>query len=112
MRAKRLLGFNALLLTGLILGSFGVFISLLNQELSGLQQIAWRHALALGLILVLLWILKPVVNLKGIKKTTLLAYGTAFPISIVFFTYAIIETKIAVAVFALYCGSLLTAQQV
>ncbi|NJN47669.1 MAG: DMT family transporter [Candidatus Competibacteraceae bacterium] len=107
---ERWLGFTALFSTGLIMASFGVLIRWLDTELSAVQQIGLRYALAL--MLAVLWVLwsRPAYRTKGVNGFLLLGYSFAFPLGVIFFTYAVVSTKIAVAVFALYGASLLVAQ--
>lgn len=106
-RAK---GFSALFAAGIILGSFGVLIRWLDAEMSAAQQIGLRHAIALAFAIMLLLWRRPGTGFSGVRRPLLIAYAAAFPLSVIFFTYAVVSTKIAVAVFALYGGSLLVAQ--
>lgn len=106
---NRFKGFLSLLASGIILGSFGVYIRLLDQNLGAYQQIAFRNAIAFLFVLGLIFILRRSFALKGTSKLHLFGYAVSFPISIVLFTVSILETKVITTIFGLYLGSLLTS---
>lgn len=106
---KKYLGFLALLAAGLIFGSFGIWIRILDRELLMFQQIAFRNIIgflmSLGLLLVMR---KPLVPARGaVSKIPLFLYALSIPVSVVLYNVAILHTGIAVTLFSLYLGSLL-----
>ncbi len=100
-------GFFALLLAGATLGSFSIWIRFLNTDLGPYQQIVLRNIIALLLSFLLIFLLKRKIDFKQISKKYLLAYTFAFPLSIVFFTLAVVMGKIITAIFGLYLASFL-----
>lgn len=102
---NKLKGFLALLASGLIFGTFGIWIRLLSQELTVYQQIFLRNTIGFIFSLIIVFLLKQKWNFKGIKKLYLFAYTISFPVSVIFFVFAMLDTKIATALFAFYASS-------
>lgn len=99
-------GFFALLGAAAILGSFGIWIRILNQDLNVSQQIILRNLIALVLASLLIVVLKKSLDTKGVSRKHLFLYMFSFPTSIVLFTLAILNTQITTAIFGLYIASL------
>lgn len=102
-------GFLALLLSGIIFGSFGIWIRLLNQELTAYQQIFLRNLIGFLLAATIVIILKQKWSLRGVKPIYVFLYATLFPIAIIFFVFAMLNTRISTAIFAFYASSLLSS---
>lgn len=107
---RKTLGFSSLLLSAMAFGSFGIWIRLLNKEVSVYQQIVLRNGVAfiLALLLVLATKQLKTIDWKSINKQNLLLYTFLIPLAVVAYNIAIIDTKIAVATFAFYVGTILT----
>lgn len=99
-------GFLSLLSAGLIFATFGIWIRLLNRELTTYQQILFRQVVGLILAVIIIFLLKQKWRLNGVKKTILIGYGLAFPISVIFFVLAMLSAKISVVTFSFYATSL------
>lgn len=106
---SKLKGFLALLSSGIIFGSFGIWIRLLNQELTVYQQIFLRSLIGFLLAALLVIILKQKWSLRGVKPLYVFLYATLFPVAIVFFVFAMLNTRISTAIFAFYASSLLSS---
>lgn len=106
---SKLKGFLALLLSGIIFGSFGIWIRLLNQELTAYQQIFLRNLIGFLLAAAIVIILKQKWSLRGVKPFYVFLYATLFPIAVVFFVFAMLNTRISTAIFAFYASSLLSS---
>jgi drug/metabolite transporter (DMT)-like permease len=104
---KKLIGFLSLLLAALIFGSMSIFVRYLGHDFTVYQQIGFRNILGLGIAILLILSLKRKVDLKKIPKKYLFLYALAFPLSVVFYTLAIYQTKVITTIFGLYAGSLL-----
>jgi drug/metabolite transporter (DMT)-like permease len=102
-------GFLALFISGIIYGSFGIWIRILSIELTSFQQIAFRNFIGLVLALCITILLKQSWSLKKANKISLLLYTTLFPVAIIFFTFAMLGTKISTALFAFYASSLIVS---
>lgn len=103
------LGLGALLLSALIFSSFGLWIRLLNQSLSVFQQIVFRNFLGMALAAVLIIATKKSLELgvlKKISKWNLFLYTFSVPVSVIFFNFSVLQTKLAVATFSFYLGSI------
>lgn len=100
-------GFISLLLTGLIFGSFGIWIRLLNRELTSFQQIALRNFIGLILSVILILIFKHKWEFKKVNKLSLLLYAFSYPIAVIFYVFAFLNAKIATVTFAFYAISYL-----
>lgn len=105
---NKLKGFSSLLLCGIIYGSFSIFIRLLSKDLTDYQQIALRNTFGFLFGLGIVVLLKQKITQK-IFKLPLLLYGISFPLTVVFFTLAVLQTTIAIALFAMYVGSILAS---
>lgn len=106
---KSFLGLGALLISALIFSSFGLWIRILNHELSVFQQIVFRNLLGLVLAFVLTLTTKSVVlgSLKRVSKRDLFLYTFSVPLSVIFFNFSVLQTKLAVATFSFYLGSII-----
>lgn len=102
-------GFLLLILAALILGSFGIWVRILNLDLTVYQQVFFRNSFALLISIVLLIFIKKQISIKNINKRYLFIYSISFPISVIFFTLSILLTKIALTLFSLYIGSIVVS---
>ena len=102
-------GLLALLGSGLIFGSFGIWVRLLGNELTNFQQIAFRNLIALAIAILIIYFSKISINLGKVEKKHILRFGIAFPLAVIFFTYSFLETKIVLGIFSFYVGSILSS---
>lgn len=103
------LGFSALALSALSFGSFGIWIRIMSQELNVFQQIVLRNSVAALIALAIVIILKKYrLDFRHLPKIKLLLYSLAFPLSVIFYSLAVLNTKISVATFLTYVGSLVS----
>lgn len=100
-------GFLSLLSAGFIFGMFGIFVRLLNNQLSNYQQILFRSVVGFILSLLIIIFLKRKISFKNISKVNLLLFAISLPLEIILYTLAILKTKIIIAVATLYLGSIL-----
>jgi drug/metabolite transporter (DMT)-like permease len=100
-------GFISLLLAGLIFGSFGVFVRILSRELSTFQQIAARDIVASILAVAVAIFLKQKWSLNGVKKRYVLLFTLFFQLDVIFYVLAFLRTKMTVAIFSFYAGTLI-----
>lgn len=103
------LGFLALLAGAASYGTFGIWIRILSRELDPFEQIVFRNIIGFVLIALILLVKKKSLDLRKISRVKLLIYSISFPLGVVCFTLSVLEGKIAVSVFALYVGSILTS---
>jgi len=102
-------GLLALTLNGILLGTYGTFTILLQNTLTGLQQVALRSIIAFLLAVPLIFILKSKLHFEKKYNKHLLLYLTSFALSSILFTTSVIKSSIALGVFGLYIGSILCA---
>jgi len=101
-------GLLSLLLAGLLYGSFGVWIRFLNTEIPMFRQVLFRSVIALIVALVFLYFrTKFHFNLSQIPKSRLLLFSLCVPFAFIFYNLSVLNTKISVAIFSFYIGSLL-----
>jgi len=100
-------GFFALVSAGFIFGLFGVFVRLLNSELTNYQQIFFRSVVGFILALGIIILFKRKISFKKISLINLLLFAISLPLTIVFYTLSILKTKIILAVATLFLGSIL-----
>jgi len=100
-------GFFYLLSAGFIFGIFGIFVRLLNNELTNYQQIFFRSIVGFILALLIIIFFKRKISFKNISLINLLLFAVSLPLTIIFYTLSILKTKIVLAVATLYLGSIL-----
>ena len=100
-------GFLSLLSAGLIFGSFGILVRLLNGQLTNYQQILFRSTVGFILALAIIIFFKRKISFKNISLINLFLFAASLPLTIIFYTLSILKTKIILAVAALYLGSIL-----
>ena len=105
---NKLKGFSALFITAILYGIGGIFIRVLNQEITVFQQMYIRHFWGFVFaIVVFLFFVRGKINFKKISFVPLIAYSILFPSVVFFFTLSIIYTKIADATFGFYIASII-----
>ena len=100
-------GFISLLTAGFLFGIFGIFVRLLNNELTYYQQIFFRSIIGFIFAIAIVVIFKRKVSIKNISLINLLSFAISLPLTIIFYTLSIVKTKIMLAVGTLYLGSIL-----
>jgi len=100
-------GFLSLLSAGFLFGIFGIFVRLLNSEMTNFQQIFFRSVVGFILASGIIILFKKKVSIKNISLVNLLLFAISLPLTIVFYTLSILKTKIIVSVAALFLGSIL-----
>ena len=103
-------GFLALLASALLYASFSVWVRLLSVDLSPAEQIGFRNSIALVLAIVAVGLSRQSFgSLRKAQPLLIVGYVLAFPIAVVLFTYAVLQTKIMTTLFWLYLSSLVTS---
>lgn len=107
---KKKLGFLSLLLSAVAFGSFGIWIRLLNQEMSIYQQIVLRNSFAFIIAILVVLLTKQLINVewKKVKKLNLVLYTLLVPLSVISYNISIINTKIVLTTLAFYIGTIIT----
>lgn len=107
---KKTLGFTSLFISAVAFGSFGIWIRLLNKEMSIYQQIVLRNGFAFVIAILVVLLIKQHKNIewKNVKKLNLVFYTLLVPLSVIAYNVSMINTKIVLATFAFYVGTILT----
>ena len=107
---KKYLGFSSLFLAAVVYGSFGVWVKLLSQHMSIYQQVVLRNAFAFVVAFLIILVMREwqQVSWHKIKKSSLLFFTFLVPIDVILYNVSILSTKIALATFAFYIGTILT----
>lgn len=100
-------GFFSLLAAGFIFGTFGVWVRILNNELTDFQQILFRNIVGFLLATLVIYVFKRKVKFKNVSYLNLFLFTISLPVTIILYTLAILKTKIIVAVASLYLGSII-----
>ncbi|MCL5091096.1 MAG: DMT family transporter [Patescibacteria group bacterium] len=101
--------FFALLASGIIFGTFGIWIRLLNKELTTYQQITTRSFIGFFFAVIIAFLLKQRLSLNKVNKLHLFGYLFFSPLDGIFFVLAMLNTKIVTAIFAFYASALLSS---
>jgi len=107
---KKTLGFTSLFIAAVSFGSFGIWIRLLNKEISIYQQIVLRNGFAFIFAFLIVLLTRQYKNIewKKMKKINLFFYTLLVPLSVIAFNVSIINTKIVLTTFSFYIGTILT----
>lgn len=103
------LGLLSLLGSGLIFGSFGVWVRLLSTDLSSYQQIAFRNLIALAIALLTILVTRTKVSFRGASPKYLILFGLSFPVGVICYTLSVLNTSIMLSIFSFYLGSILSS---
>jgi drug/metabolite transporter (DMT)-like permease len=106
---NRVKGFSLLLLTGVIYGTFGIFVRLLGEDLSAFQQLFYNCLFAVILILILKAVGVYRLTFSKLRKKDFIFYGVLYGINAILFTLAVLNAQISAVIFALYTGSFLAS---
>ena len=98
-------GFVAILLSAIGYGSFGVWITIINEDLGSFQQIFFRYLLASLFVVAVLLFKKTAIKREVLFSKDTLLLGVVFPFGIIFYTLSILFTKIALATFSFYMAA-------
>lgn len=107
--SHKLIGTASLLAIGVLFGLSGVMAKYLSEWLSVLQVVEYRFAIALVGLMLLVFLLKIRITLKGVSPLLLLVYAVSFPISVILFTLSIFNGSVALAVFSFYTATLVSS---
>lgn len=102
-------GFIALLLNAIILGTYGTWVRIFQHSLSGYQQVTARSIISCALAVIIFLFLRGSWKINKSHTKHLALYLFCFALSTILFTLAALQTTIALSVFGLYIGSILTA---
>lgn len=104
-----LVGFVALFISSILFGSYGLWIRILNVELTAYQQIAFRYALGALLLFVFLGLRREKIAVSKIIGWHLGIFSLTVPVSFIFFVSSMINTKISVATVGFYLGTIIVS---
>lgn len=106
---KQLIGSASLLTVGVLFGLSAVIAKYLTEWLNPYQVVEYRFLVAfIGTVIILLLSRKKL-KFGKLDKRTLFYFSVTFPISVIFFTLAIFNTSVSLAVFSFYIATLLTS---
>jgi drug/metabolite transporter (DMT)-like permease len=106
---KKYMGPGSLLLIGILFGISGVIAKYLSSFLNPYQVVEYRFGIAFLVSLIILFITKQQFSFSKIDKKTLLLFAITFPVSVIFFTLAIFNTTVSLAVFSFYIANLVSS---
>ena len=102
-------GFFALLLNALFLGTYGIWVRLLQNTFTASQQVVGRSVISFLGAIIIVFFLKSHWKIQKKYNSHLAFYLISFALSTLFFTISVIQTSIALSVFSLYIGSIISA---
>jgi drug/metabolite transporter (DMT)-like permease len=106
---KKYIGPASLLLIGVLFGLSGVIAKYLSVWLDPYQVVEYRFLIAFIIAVFVLLTTKQKLSFNKIDRKTLLAFAITFPISVIFFTLAIFNTTVSLAVFSFYIATLVSS---
>ncbi len=99
-------GFSALLITGFLSGTVGIFIRYLNKYISGPQQIIYLNVFVFCLLLLLVLVLRKKISFDKKMIKFIFLYGIFYGFGGTLYTLSILTTKISTTVFGIYASIL------
>ncbi|MBN1331771.1 DMT family transporter [Candidatus Dojkabacteria bacterium] len=102
-------GFLSLLCAAFIFSFFGVFVRELDKMFGEFAQVGGRLLVAFLVVVALVIYNKISLQVKKKDRFLLMIFAFAFPLSIIFWTYGVVEEKASNVLFALYFGDIITA---
>lgn len=106
---KKYIGQISLLLVGVLFGLSGVIAKYLSNWLNPYQVVEYRFLVAF-ISAVLVWgITRQKISFKNLDAKTLVLFAVTFPLSVIFFTLAIFNTTVSLAVFSFYIATLVSS---
>ncbi len=106
---RKYIGPGSLLLIGVLFGLSGVIAKYLSGWLSSYQVVEYRFLVALIFALVILVTTKQKLSFNKLDIKTLILFAITFPVSVIFFTLAIFNTTVSLAVFSFYIATLVSS---
>ncbi len=106
---KSLLGVASLLTIGVLFGLSGVIAKYLSGWLNPYQVVEYRFAIAFLIATFVLLITKQKISFSKIDPKSLVLFAITFPVSVIFFTLAIFNTTVSLAVFSFYISTLVSS---
>ncbi len=106
---RKYIGPGSLLLIGVLFGLSGVIAKYLSGWLSSYQVVEYRFLVALIFALVILGTTKQKLSFNKLDIKTLILFAITFPVSVIFFTLAIFNTTVSLAVFSFYIATLVSS---
>ena len=101
-------GVISLLLVGIFFGISGPIAKYLSAWINPYQAVALRFGIAF-LFTLIISIFKKSKSLGEVNKKDLLFFSIVFPVSVIFFTLAVFNTKVSLAIFSFYIANLLSS---
>lgn len=106
---KSLLGVASLLTVGVLFGLSGVIAKYLSGWLNPYQVVEYRFAIAFFIATFVLLVTKQKLSFSKIDPKALVFFALTFPVSVIFFTLAIFNTTVSLAVFSFYISTLVSS---
>lgn len=101
-------GLWSLLLAGFIFGTFMIWIRLLNKQINVFEQIVLRNAFTLLFSIGAILLVKSTRQAGKVSKLSLLGFGLAVPLSVIFYNLSALSTTVVIAIFSFYAGTIVT----
>jgi len=101
------IGFLSLLIAGFLFSTYGIFIRILKEDLSALQQLSYRYTIGIFIVLIIILIKKQKINFKKFINPKILLFSLVIPFSFYFFIRSYQDSKMIVAVSGFYAGTVL-----
>lgn len=102
-------GFISLIGVGVLFGISGVIAKYLSTFLTAYQVVSLRFLVAFILIFIIFIFTKSKIKFSKVSTLSLFIFAVTFPLSVVFFTLAIFNTTVALAVFSFYISTLVSS---
>lgn len=106
---KEYVGSASLLLIGILFGLSGVIAKYLSAWLNPYQVVEYRFLVAFILAVVILYATRQKLSFNKLDTKTLVLFAVTFPVSVIFFTLAIFNTTVSLAVFSFYIATLVSS---
>ena len=104
------LGFVSLFISSILFSTYGIFSRILNKQLTVFQQLSFRYAIGVGVVLIIIFFIKKEsFDIKKFLNIKIGFFALLIPISFYFFIRSFIESKLSVAISGFYAGTILSS---
>ncbi len=104
------LGFTSLFTASILFSTYGIFSRLLSKQLSIFQQLSFRYAIGVVMVLFIIYFIKKEpLHIKKFLNIKMGIFAFLIPFGFYFFIRALVESKLSVSISGFYAGTILSS---
>ena len=104
------LGFLSLLVTSVLFSTYGLFSRILSHQLSVFQQLSYRYAIGVLIVIVITYLVKrDKIDWPKLLRWEMLLFALLIPFSFYMFIESFLASKLSVSISGFYAGVLISS---